>query len=149
MVERQRTKGLGALEIVAPQGHVMGRHLRGMFGQPALGCGPVTVLLSLSVLWHDGRRGQGQDLRMPRADDHGCDGGMGREGGAIGALPGEAVVARHGGGRQGVGASQRHQPLIPKAPERRQQAVRFEALTDLHTHRIECKGGSGSHNVRS
>ena len=62
---------------------------------------------------------------------------MVREGLAIGELTGETVVAMDGCGRKRVGAIHGHQPLVAKDPQRRQQAVLFEALKDLNPHGIE------------
>ena len=115
----------------------MGRHLRGMCGQPALGRGSFAVLFGMSVLWHDVLRGQGNDLRVPGADDHWCDGGMVIEGLAIGELTGETVVAMNGFGRKVVGAIHGHQQLVAKDPKMRQHAVLFKALKDLNKHGIE------------
>jgi hypothetical protein len=59
------------------------------------------------------------------------------EGLAIGALPGETVLAMNGFGRKGVGAVQGHQSLIAKGPKMCQQAVLFKAFQDLNNHRLK------------
>ena len=115
----------------------MGGHLCGMFGQPAFARGAFTVLFGMPILRHDVLRGQGNDLRLSRADDHRGDGGMIIEGLAIAELTGETVLAMDGFGRKVIGAIQGHQQLVAKAPKMRQHAVLFKALKDLNKHRIE------------
>ena len=82
----------------------MGRHLRGMFGQPAFARRSFAVLFGMPVLRHDVLRGQGDDLGLSGADDHRGNGGMIREGLAIAELTRETVVAMNGFGRKVVGA---------------------------------------------
>jgi len=62
MLERQQTKGLLAVEVIAQQGDAMRRSLRGMFGQPAFASGTFTGLLVMPVLRHAVRWRQGKDL---------------------------------------------------------------------------------------
>ena len=71
----------------------MGRHLLGMFGQPAFAYRPFAVLFGMPVLRHDVLKGQGDDLRLSWANDHRGDGGMVREALAIAELTGETVWA--------------------------------------------------------
>ena len=119
----------------------MGRHPRGMFGEPAFARRPFTVLFGMPVLRHDVLGGQGDDLRPSGADDHRGDGGVIIEGLAIGELAGETVVAMDGLGRKVVGAIQGHQQLVAKVAKMRQHAVLFKALKDLKKHRIEMARG--------
>ena len=92
----------------------MGRDLCGMFAQPAFARGAFTVLFGVSVLRHDVFRGQRNDLRLSRADDHRGDGSMIREGLAIGKVPGKTIGAMNGLGRKVIGAVQGHQELVAK-----------------------------------
>jgi len=107
-----------------------------VFADPALARQPLAVLCVMTVLRHDGLGGQGDDLGVAWAHDHGCDRRMIREGLAIGSLTAETVVAMHGLGRKVLGAIQPHQQLVAKAPKARERAVLFKALKDLNKHRI-------------
>jgi hypothetical protein len=91
----------------------------------------------MPILRHDGLWGQGNDLRVAKADDHRGDGGMIIEGLAIGALAGETVGTVERFGRKGVGPIQRHQQLVAKDPQGGQHVVLFKAFKDLHKDRIE------------
>src|SRR3954470_5952463 len=104
LLDHQRTHGLVAVEIVAQEGHAMRRYLGGMFTQPAFARGAFTVLFDMAILRHDVLRGERNALRLSRADDHRGDSGMIVEGLAIGALPGETVLAMNSFGRNVVGA---------------------------------------------
>src|SRR5512134_33047 len=137
MLSHQRTEGLIAVEIVAQEGDTMGRHLRGMFVQPAFARSAFTVLFDMPVLRHDVLRGQGNDLGLSRANNHRGDGGVIIEGVAIAELTGETVFAMNGLGRKVVGAIEGHQQLIAKGAKMRQHATLFQALKDLNKHRIE------------
>ena len=64
MLERQRPQGLIAGESSPEEGRAAGRHLGGMFAQPALPCGAFTVRLGMAFLRHEGRGGNAR----------GCDG---------------------------------------------------------------------------
>ena len=90
----------------------MGGHVRGMFANPAGPCRPFAVLFRMPVLRHDVLGGQGNDLCLAGAHDHGCNGAMIIEGLAVRELTGEAVVAMDGFGRKIVGAIHGHQQLI-------------------------------------
>ena len=143
VVDYQRAKRLVAVEIIAQEGDAMGRHLLGMGGQPAFARRSFTVLFDMSVLRHDVRRGQGNDLGLSGADDHRGDSGMIREGLAIAKLTSEAVRTMNGFGRKIIGPIEGHQQLIAQDAKMRQHAVLFQALKDLHKHGIEvarCEG---------
>jgi len=115
----------------------MGGDALGVLLKPAFACGPFAVLCGMPVLRHDVLGGQGKDLGLSGADDHGGNGGMRIKGWASAALTGEAVLALHGFGRKIVGAIQGHQQLVAKDPQMRQHAVLFKALKALNKHRIE------------
>ena len=115
----------------------MGRHLFGMFVQPALACGSFTVLFDMPVLRHDVLWRQGNDLRVSRAHKHRGDGRMIIEGVAIAELTGETVWTMNGLGRKVSGAIEGYQQLIAKNAQRRQHTTLFKALKDLNKHRIE------------
>jgi hypothetical protein len=59
------------------------------------------------------------------------------EGLAIGGLTPETVLALHGRGGMGLGAIERHQPLVMKPPKVAQQAVWLKALKNLKQHPSE------------
>jgi hypothetical protein len=143
MLYDQRTEGLVAVEVVAQEGDPMGRYRLGMFLQPAFARCSFTVLLGLPVLRHDVRRGQGKDLGLAGADDHGSNGGMIIEGLAIAELTGETVGAMHGFGGKVGGAIEGHQQLVTKDAKMRQHAMLFKALKDLNKHRIQGTWGDG------
>jgi len=109
----------------------------GVFGQPTFPRRPFAVLFVVAVLRHDVFGGQGDDLGASWAHDHRGDGRVIREGLAIGALTGETVWAMHGLGRKVLGAIQRHQPLVAKAPKARERAMLFQTLTNRHKHGIK------------
>jgi hypothetical protein len=115
----------------------MRSHLCGMGTQPAVARGAFTVLFGMPILRHDVLRGQGNDLGLARADDHWCDGGVLREGVAIGELTGETVGAMNGLGRKVIGTIQGHQQLVAQDPKMCQHAVLFQALKDLNKDRIK------------
>src|SRR5215471_2565210 len=143
MLYDQLTEGLVAVEVVAQEGDPMGRYRLGMFLQPAFARCSFTVLLGLPVLRHDVLRGQGKDLGLAGADDHGSNGGMIIEGLAIGELTGETVGAMNGFGGKVGGAIEGHQQLVTKDAKMRQHAMLFKALKDLNKHRIQGTWGDG------
>jgi len=141
MLERQQTKGLLAVEVIAQQGDAMRRSLRGMFGQPAFASGTFTGLLVMPVLRHAVRWRQGKDLWVSRAHNHRGERGVIREGGAIAELTPKTVGAMHSLGRQVVRASEGHEQLSAKDAKMRHHAVVCQTRQDLKQHRIEVAGG--------
>ena len=131
-----RTQGLVAVESIAQAGDALGRHPRRMGGEPAVARRSVTVLVGMPVWRHDVRGGQGAALRRSGADDPRGDGGVSREGWAIGEVAGERVVARYGVGRNGVGTIQGHQSGGVTVATMRQHAVLFQARKDVQQPRI-------------
>jgi hypothetical protein len=103
MLSPERTHGLGARESIAQEGHAMGGHWGGRGAKPALARGAFTVLFGMPVLRQAVRWGQGNALRLARADEHGGASGRIGEGLAMGPLTGETVGAMHSCGRNVVG----------------------------------------------
>ncbi len=102
----------------------MGRHLRGMCGDPAFARRAFAVLFGMPVLGHDVFWGQGNDLRVSWRDDHRGNGGVIMEGAAIAEVRAETVAAVNGLGRKILRAIQSHQQLVAQDAKIRQHKVR-------------------------
>ena len=91
LVERQRTKRLLAVEIIAQQGHVMRHQCRRMLCNPTFACSLLTVLFPMTILRHDVFGGEGDDLCVSRADDDRGNRRMVIQGLTVGKLTRETV----------------------------------------------------------
>jgi hypothetical protein len=124
-----------------------GYHLENNFGHGTQYLSAFLLSLNLlaflfhPVLRHDIFRRQSNDLCVARTHHHRGDRGMIVEDLAIAELTLKTVLAMDGFGRKIVGAIEGHQELRTKDPKRRQHAVLFQPLKDLHKHRLEVAWG--------
>lgn len=127
----QGTKGLLAVEIIAKQGHVMGRDRVGMGAEPPCAGHLFAVLLLMAILRHDVLWREGDDLGASGAYHHRGDDRVIIPRVTVGELTPETMWAREHLGGHGSRAIHRHEELIPEDPEPIEQVVLGQARKDL------------------